>query len=267
MTARMRSISILLVLFCVAAAPFAFGKDAALFAGALDSGMDTLLARYGVPGSVVASIENGEVAWARAYGVVNRATGLPMSADMLLEHGSNGKAVTAWAVMKLVEQGRVALDAPANNYLKRWQIPSGAYDASAVTVRRLLSHTSGLAIHGYLDYSMRRPVTPDLESVLSGAHLLESLTELVTAGRPSRGRAVIVKAPGTGFLYSGAGYATLQMIVEDVSGMSFASFVRQEITDPLGVMGMRWSWTPGLQQRAARPPRRPAGTGWDTGSA
>ena len=65
----------------------------------------------------------------------------PMRPDMLVEHGSNGKALTAWAVMKLVEQGKVDLDAPVNLYLKRWKVTSAQYDASQVTLRRLLSHT------------------------------------------------------------------------------------------------------------------------------
>ncbi|MCB0232039.1 MAG: beta-lactamase family protein, partial [Anaerolineae bacterium] len=105
--------------------------------------MPDLLAKYGVPGSVVSYIENGEVVWTQAYGMADVGSGRAMQPDMLLEHGSNGKALTAWAVMKLVEQGKVDLDAPVNSYLKRWQVTSDRYDASQVTLRRLLSHTAG----------------------------------------------------------------------------------------------------------------------------
>jgi CubicO group peptidase (beta-lactamase class C family) len=76
--------------------------------------MPALLERYGVSGSVVASIEDGDVAWTRAYGLADVSEGTPMKPDMVFEFGSCGKVITAWAIMRLVEQGKVDLDAPAN---------------------------------------------------------------------------------------------------------------------------------------------------------
>lgn len=216
------------------------------FAAQLDQQMPELLARYDVPGTILAYIKDGDVAWTQAYGVANAATGAAMHADMLVEHGSNGKALTAWAVMKLVEQGRVDLDAPVNGYLKRWQVTSAQYDAEQVTLRRLLSHTAGFNIHGYLDYSLRRANLPEPIQVLRGVHLLEGLIETLEAGRLSLGRAELVTRPGAGFKYSGAGYTVAQLVIEDVTGESFAAFVQREITDPLGASSMRWAWTPEL---------------------
>ena len=194
------------------------------FAALLDQRMPELLAWYGVPGSVVASIKDGGVVWSRAYGVANAATGAPMQADMMVEHGSNGKAMTAWAVMKLVEQGRVDLDAPVNQYLKRWQVVSAQYDPSQVTLRRLLSHTSGLNIHGYLDYSPRRNTMPDLVQVLDGVHPLEGVVETLETGRLSLGRAELVAQPGAGYKYSGAGYTVAQMVDRGCDGRAVRGF-------------------------------------------
>jgi CubicO group peptidase (beta-lactamase class C family) len=53
-------------------------------------------------------------------------------------------------------QGRVDLDAPVNRYLKRWQLRSTQFDPAGVTIRRCLSHTAGLSVHGFLDYDQRR---------------------------------------------------------------------------------------------------------------
>ncbi len=221
------------------------------FAALLDQQMPKLLAEYGVPGSVVAYIKDGDVAWSRAYGAANAAAGAPMRPDMLVEHGSNGKALTAWAVMKLLEQGKVDLDAPVNLYLKRWQVTSTQYDAAQVTLRRLLSHTAGMNIHGYLDYSPRRASTPDLTQVLNGSHLFEGLNETFETGHFSLGRAELVAQPGAGYKYSGAGYTVVQMVIEDVTGEPFAAFVQREITDPLGAASVRWTWTPPLIEAAA----------------
>ena len=126
------------------------------FARALDERMPALLAKYQVPGAVISCITNGDVAWTKAFGLANLKTGAPMRSDMVFNHGSNGKVLTMWGIMRLVEQGRVELDAPANRYLKRWQIRSSQFDPAGVTIRRMLSHTAGLSVHGFLDYDQRR---------------------------------------------------------------------------------------------------------------
>lgn len=245
----------LLTLAALLLAPFA-GAGAQTtdeFAALLDQQMPSLLAKYGVPGSVVAYIQDGGVVWTHAFGLSDIRSNTPMQPDMVLEHGSNGKALTAWAVMKLVEQGKVDLDAPVNSYLKRWQVTSEQYGANQVTLRRLLSHTAGFNIHGYLDYSPRRARLPDLLQVLEGGHVLEGLAEMLETGHVSGGTAELVAQPGAGFKYSGAGYTVAQMVVEDVSGEPFASFVQREITDPLGASSVRWTWTPELAANSPTP--------------
>lgn len=212
--------------------------------------MPELLDQYGVPGSVVSYIADGAVAWTSAYGIADLEAGTAMSSDLVFEFGSCGKILTAWATMQLVERGEIDLDAPVNDYLDRLQIES---DRTAVTVRRLLSHTSGLGIHGYVDYSPRRANPPDVVETLQGPHLLEGIVETLEPGSLSFGRMSLVQEPGSGYRYSGAGYGVLQVLIEDVTGEPFDTFVQREITDPLGATSLRWEWTPELEARSPTP--------------
>jgi CubicO group peptidase (beta-lactamase class C family) len=223
------------------------------FAVLLEERVPGLLVEYGVPGSVVSFIENGTVAWTTAYGMADLDARTAMSPDMVFEFGSCGKILTAWATMKLVERGAIDLDRPVNEYLDRLQIESDLFDARAVTVRRLLSHTSGLGIHGYVDFSPRRANPPDPVETLQGAHLLEGIVETLAPGALSSGRISLMQEPGHGYRYSGAGYGVLQVLIEDVTGEPFDSFVPREITDPLGAASLRWEWTPELEARSPTP--------------
>lgn len=129
--------------------------------------MPGILASHRVPGAVVSYIRNGDVAWTKAFGVADLQSGTPMRPDMVFNHGLNGKVMTAWAVMRLVEAGKVELDAPVNRYLKRWQLRSTRFDPNGVTPRRLLNHTAGLTVHGFLDYEQGAKL-PGLVEVLEG---------------------------------------------------------------------------------------------------
>jgi CubicO group peptidase (beta-lactamase class C family) len=209
------------------------------FAVALQEQIPGFLANNHVPGAVVSYIKNGDVVWTKAFGVSNLQTGTPMRPDMVFNHGSNGKVMTAWALMRLVEAGKVELDAPANRYLKRWQIRSTRFDPDGATARRLLSHTAGLTVHGFSDYEQ-------------GAKL-PSLVEVLEGKNQDDGAVYIESEPGSTTKYSGGGYVIAQMIIEDVSGEPFAIFVEREVAKPLGLSSLQWVWTPELQRRAPMP--------------
>ena len=81
--------------------------------------------------------------------------------------GSISKTIAAWGVMTLVEQGRIDLDAPVATYLTRWSLPESGFDEDGVTMRRLLSHTAGLSLHGYPGWGPDE-LLPTLEESLSG---------------------------------------------------------------------------------------------------
>src|SRR5262245_35270161 len=218
------------------------------FAAALQEHMPGVLASNRVPGAVVSYIKNGEVAWTKAFSVANLQTGTPMQPDIVFNHGSNGKVMTAWALMRLVEAGKVELDAPANRYLKRWQIRSTKFNPDGVTPRRLLSHTAGLTVHGFSDYE-------------AGAKL-PSLVEVLEGKNQGDGAVYVGSEPGSTMAYSGGGYVIAEMIIEDVSGEPFAAFVEREVARPLGLSSLRWVWTPELQRFAPipyDPDERPVG--------
>jgi CubicO group peptidase (beta-lactamase class C family) len=209
------------------------------FAAALQERMPALLATNRVPGAVVSCIKNGAVAWTKAFGVADLKTSSPVRPDMVFNHGSDGKVLTAWAMMRLVEAGKVELDAPANRYLKRWQIRSTRFDPNGVTPRRLISHTAGLTVHGFKDYEQGVP--------------LPSLVEVLEGKNQDDGAVIINWEPGTTNVYSGGGFVIAQMIIEDVSGEPFAEFMRREVAKPLGLSSLEWVWTPDLERRAPTP--------------
>lgn len=212
------------------------------FARALDERMPALLAEYHVPGAVVSCITNGDVVWTKSFGVANLKTGAPMRPDMVFNHGSNGKVLTMWGIMRLVEEGKLELDAPVNRYLKRWQLRSSQFDPAGVTIRRLLSHTAGLTVHGFLDYDQRRRL-PSLVEILEGKNQIQLFGVV-------NGPVFIKWQPGSTNVYSGGGFVLLQMIIEDVTGESFSAFMHREVTAPLGSGRFEWVWTRELESAA-----------------
>jgi CubicO group peptidase (beta-lactamase class C family) len=209
------------------------------FAVAIKDDLPQWLNTYHVPGAIVASIRNGEVAWVEAYGFANARTDEPMQPEMIVNLGSTGKVLTAWGVMRLVEMEKIDLDAPVNRYLKRWQVASDEFDPDGVTVRRLLSHTAGLTAPGFSDYSPGR-TRPSLVEMLEGKNQQD-------------GPVVVAWTPGAQFHYSGGGFVLLQMMIEDVTGETFAGFMQREIATPLGLESLQWAWTAELQKAAAMP--------------
>lgn len=146
--------------------------------------------------------------------------------DTIFATASLSKWITAHAVMKLVEQGKLDLDRPVESYLTRWHLPAGSFSSREVTPRRLLSHTAGLTDGlGFGDYR------PD--------ETLPTLEESLTAPRGSTGRPAATIAvgiePGTQFRYSGGGYLLLELLVEELSGEPFETFVNREVLQPLGM--------------------------------
>ena len=146
--------------------------------------------------------------------------------DTVFATASMSKWITAHAVMKLVEQGRLDLDRRVETYLTRWHFPPGPFDARAVTARRLLSHTAGLTDGlGFGDYR-RDEVLPTLEASLAAPR-----TSFGNTGTPIS----IGIEPGTQFLYSGGGYLLLELLVEEISAERFEAFVSREVLQPLGM--------------------------------
>lgn len=155
-----------------------------------------------------------------------RSAGQPVDADTLFQVASMSKWVTAWGVMTLVQDGKLDLDAPVSTYLTRWSLPPSEFDNRQVTVRRLLSHTAGLTDGlGYGGFAPGRPV----QSIEA------SLTRASDASPNAEGAVRVGVEPGSGFEYSGGGYTLLQLIIEEVSGQDFNTYMKQRVLAPLGM--------------------------------
>jgi CubicO group peptidase (beta-lactamase class C family) len=180
------------------------------------------------PGLAIALVCDGRLAWAAGYGVANQTTGEPVTPATRFQAASVSKPVTAWGVLRLVEQGRIDLDEPVVDHLRRWRPPPSPFQAEGITVRRLLSHTAGLSVHGYAGQTLDRPLPP-IEASLSAEAGGSFPVELL-------------EAPGRRWLYSGGGYSVLQLLIEDLSARPFAEFMQTEVLERLGMTASSFQW-------------------------
>jgi len=108
----------------------------------LDKKIPAWLEEFIVPGAAIALIEDGEVILQKGYGYADVKKNAIVDGRTGFNIGSISKTIAAWGVMKLVEEGKIELDSPAEKYLTRWHLPESKYDVDGVTIRRLLSHTA-----------------------------------------------------------------------------------------------------------------------------
>ena len=184
----------------------------------LERSLDAMIAsrfRPELPGVAALVLKDGKPVLRKGYGMANVELGVPVRPEHVFRIGSTTKLFTATAIMLLVDEGKIALDAPVSSYL-----PDAPKQWDKVTVEHLLTHTSGI---------------PNL-SMDSGywrttARLEHTLDELVA---PARTRPLDF-APGTRFAYNNTGYHLLAQILETVSGSEFFAFLDQRIARPLGL--------------------------------
>lgn len=188
----------------------------------LHSQVPALMEKYNVPGVAIGTLKNGSVSKYYFFGYADLLSKKLIDKDTGFNVGSISKSVTAWGVMKLVQEGKIEIDAPIQNYITRWEIPKSPYDAKEVTVRRLLNHTSGLSQHAVAQFELNETV-PTLEAVMSGYANMD--------GEKIR----LVREPGTKWSYSGGGFTLLQLMIEEVTNEQFDVFMEQEILHPLGM--------------------------------
>ena len=185
--------------------------------------LEDRMAHHRVPGVSIAVIENGRVAWARGIGVT-RAGGLDsVTPATLFQAASISKPVTQTAMLRLVEQGVLSLDADVNTYLTSWEVPESAHTATEkVTLRRIASHSAGLTVHGFPGYAQDVPV-PTAVQVLNGA-------------APANTKPVLVDTtPGAITRYSGGGTTVMQHLLADVTGKPFPVLMRELVLQPAGM--------------------------------
>lgn len=186
--------------------------------------LDERMRLYKVPGVSIAVIRDYKVDWVKSYGLADTTMRRPVTPETIFSVGSISKLVTAVAALKLVEQGKLSLDAPINQYLKSWQL--GENDLTRrtpVTLRMLLSHRGGTSQSAYFGFTPDRNPLPSVPDILAGKPGTES-------------RMVVVNSePNKEFRYSGGGYLVAQMAMMDVTGQDFATLTDELIFKPLGL--------------------------------
>ena len=177
--------------------------------------VDALMRNYAgdVPGAAVLVLRDGQAVVRASYGLADLETGTPTTPETNYRLASVTKQFTAASILLLAEDGRLTLDDRGRTWL-----PSLPKAAETVTIRHLLTHTSGL-----IDYE---DVIP--ESFAGQVHDADVLRLLETQDRT-------YFRPGTGYRYSNSGYALLALIVQRASGKTFATFLRARIFHPLGL--------------------------------
>lgn len=176
--------------------------------------------------AAIALIQEGKIVSEWGVGIGNQeAQSKVKTNETLYLLASVSKAVTAWGIMKLVQDGRIALDTPVIKYLKRWHFKGSEKYGHMVTTRQLLSHTAGFIDgYGHKGFLLSEKLESLEESLLNGPNDVE---------KGNTHAAEVIIEPGTQMVYSSAGYAVLQLLVEDVTGQSFDSYMKQQILKPL----------------------------------
>ena len=179
--------------------------------------------RYHVPGASAAFVSNGKVEWAKGFGFSSREDRIAVTPDTMFQAASISKPVAAMTALRLIELGKLSLDEDVNVKLRSWKLPVNDFTRdNPVTLRKILSHTAGLTVHGFPGYAAGEPVP--------------TLPELLDGRKPANSQPVRVDiAPGTEMRYSGGGYEVMQQLIEDVTGRPFAEVAQELVLDRLGM--------------------------------
>lgn len=188
-----------------------------VLAAKVDSIATAVLRSTGVPGASVAVVQHGRVVLTRAYGRANLERQTPATSEMRYALGSISKQFTATAMLLLQQDGKLKIDDPVGKYIP------GLSRGNEVTIRQILSHTSGYQDFWPQDYLME-PMKKDATA--------QSIMDR-WAKQP------LDFEPGARWQYSNTGFVLAAMIVEKVSGMPFFQFIQTRILDPLGMKTAR----------------------------
>lgn len=197
--------------------------------GPFDAAMTQIMDRHGVPGAALAIAKNGKLLLAKGYGWANLQPGEPVSPDARFGLASLSKPITAAAALKLVEDGKLNLDARPFRVLNQLKAPGGKIAAGVqdVTVRQCLNHSGGW------DRSVAGDPTSWEPQICRSMHVppplspTQFLSFMLTVPLNFR--------PGTAAKYSNVGYIALGEVVAKVSGQPYAKYVAENVLKPMGV--------------------------------
>jgi CubicO group peptidase (beta-lactamase class C family) len=199
-----------------------------------------LLREYRCPGLALAVLADDDTELL-TFGCADTGSGEQVTETTRFHACSISKAVATWGVMRLVDEGRLDLDRPVDDYLSRWHLPETEYDNRLVTVRRILSHTAGLPVEGYMGTPLDVPMR-SIETILDGGSPPMDERQLRYAAKwgfdpaTKHERIRVVRQPGEVFSYSGGGYLVLDLLLEEVTGVGAEAYLDAAVLTPLGLV-------------------------------
>ena len=182
----------------------------------------------------VALFAGDRVVWSEAFGTVNRETGRKATVDTRFNVGSVAKVFAALAVMILRDQGRLALDQPVAELLPSFSMRSPDY--TKITVRHLISHSSGVPGFNRRNIFNFAPIPGYAQDTLEGI-------------KQSR----LKHAPGELTVYCNDGFTLVELVVQELTGLSYPAFVKRELFDPLGMAFSEYPLTPAAEGSFVHP--------------
>jgi CubicO group peptidase (beta-lactamase class C family) len=192
---------------------------------AIDAAVESEMACGRQPGLTLGVTDRDTTLAVRTYGFADLAAHQPVMPETLFEIGSIGKAFTAVAILQLVDEGRIDLDAPVDSYLP-WLVIPRAEGTGPVTLSHLLSHTAG--------------IVTGVDATPEAAFQVWALRDLPT-----------YSAPGERFHYSNVGYKVLGLVLEAVEGRTYPEIIRARILEPLEMQATAPAVTNEIRTRMA----------------
>ena len=185
-----------------------------------------------VNGVSIALIKDYKIEWAKGYGWADSAEQRPITINTLFQAGSISKSLNGVGILKLVQEGKLNLDSDINIYLKSWKFP---YDSLSkgkkITIANLLSHTAGLTVHGFDGYE-KGDTIPALIQILNGE-------------KPANNKAIrSMYEPSLRYQYSGGGTTISQLILQDVTGQPYDTYMWNNVLNPMGMSNSFYTQPP-----------------------
>jgi serine beta-lactamase-like protein LACTB len=185
-----------------------------------------------LPALSIALVDDQRIVWARGFGLADTEANKPATADTVYRVGSVSKLFTDIAVMQLVEQGAINIDAPVTDYLPDFK-PTNPFN-KPITLRQMMAHRSGLV--------REPPVGHYFDDTNPGvAKMVESLN-----------RTTLVYEPGTRTKYSNAAVATVGYVLQKKTGVPFEKWVQEKVLTPLGMTQSNFTMTPEVSKKLAK---------------
>lgn len=195
------------------------------------------MAKYNVKGLSIAVIHDYKIAWAKGYGWADEAEKKRVTTETLFEPGSISKSLNAIGILKLAQDKKIDLYTDINTFLTSWKFP---YDSISkgkkITLAQILSHNAGLSTYGFPG----RTINGDIPTILQ---ILDGKPPAVTPAVRS------ISEPGLEFEYSGGGITISQLVLTDITGQQYETWMYEHVLKPIGMVNSSYAQPPAKDKR------------------